>query len=77
MVLTNQRIRPDGIKYWVNDKPPITLALMLAIQQIAFLGAIMTLPVVLGRAAGLDAAGEASLVQLTMITAGIGVVLQA
>lgn len=77
MVMTAQHVRPDGIKYWINDKPPITLALMLAIQQIAFLGAIMTLPVVLGRAAGLDAAGEASLVQLTMITAGIGVVLQA
>ncbi|WP_462323151.1 uracil-xanthine permease family protein [Halochromatium sp.] len=70
-------IRPDGIRYWVHERPPWSMTLLLAIQQVAFLGSIMTLPVVLGRAAGLDAAAEANLIALTMITAGVGVMLQA
>jgi NCS2 family nucleobase:cation symporter-2 len=70
-------IRPDGVRYWFDERPPASLSLLLALQQIAFLGSIMTLPVVLGRTAGLDAAGEANLVALTMIVAGLGVMLQA
>ena len=77
MSTVNEPIRPDGIEYWVEDHPPFYLSLMLAVQQVAFLGAIMTLPVVLGRQAGLGLAGEASLVALTMVGAGIGVMLQA
>ena len=70
-------VQPDNIRYWVDDRPPLSLCLLLALQQIAFLGSIMTLPVVLGRAAELDHVGEANLVALTMIVAGIGVSLQA
>lgn len=77
MPFAAKKIKPDGVLYWTDDKPPLSLALMLAVQQIAFLGAIMTLPVVLGRAAGLDAPAAAALVQLTMIGAGLGVILQA
>ena len=73
----SKKIKPDGIRYWVEDRPPFLLNLILAIQQVAFLGSLMTLPVVLGRAAGLDVAGVANLVTLTMIGAGIGVMLQA
>lgn len=72
-----KKIKPDGIRYWVDDRPPFLLSLMLAFQQVAFLGSLMTLPVVLGRAAGLGVAGETDLVTLTMIGAGIGVMLQA
>jgi NCS2 family nucleobase:cation symporter-2 len=53
------------------------MSLLLAVQQIAFLGAIMTLPVVLGRAAELDAGAEANLIALTMLAAGVGAMLQA
>lgn len=77
MSLKQKPVKPDDIHYWVNDRPPMSLAFLLAVQQIAFLGSIMTLPVVLGRAAGLDIAGEANLVALTMIAAGVGVILQA
>lgn len=31
-------IKPDGIRYWVDDRPPLSLSLLLAVQQIAFLG---------------------------------------
>ena len=77
MIQPRRAIKPDGIEYWVDDRPPWSLTLMLAFQQVAFLGSVMTLPVVLGRAAGLDLAAEASLVALTMIGAGLGVMLQA
>ncbi|HSO80408.1 MAG TPA: solute carrier family 23 protein, partial [Chromatiaceae bacterium] len=73
----DQAIRPDGIDYWVDERPPASLILMVALQQVAFLGAIMALPVVLARQAGLDTAGTAGLVALTMVGAGIGVILQA
>ncbi|MBP6733552.1 MAG: hypothetical protein KAX51_00100 [Chromatiaceae bacterium] len=73
----DQAIRPDGIDYWVDERPPASLILMVALQQVAFLGAIMALPVVLARQAGLDTAGAAGLVALTMVGAGIGVMLQA
>lgn len=76
-MIGNRAIRPDGIDYWVDERPPASLILMVALQQVAFLGAIMTLPVVLARQAGLDMAGAAGLVALTMLGAGIGVILQA
>ena len=77
MSLPNDAIKPDSIEYWVHDRPPFSLSLLMVIQQIAFLGSMMTLPVVIGRAAGLDLAGEANLVALTMLGSGVGVMLQA
>lgn len=74
---SNKPIRPDGITYWIHDRPPAGLMAMLAIQQVAFLGSIMTLPVVLARAAGLDHHGQANMASLTMIAAGVGAILQA
>ncbi len=74
----NQRpLRPDGITYWINERPPWGMTVMVALQQLAFLASIMTLPVLLARQAGLDAAGAAGLVALTMVAAGCGVILQA
>ncbi len=77
MTQLSKKIKPDGIRYWVEDRPPFALSLMLALQQVAFLGSLMTLPVVLGRAADLGVTEVASFVTLTMIGAGIGVMLQA
>lgn len=74
----NQRpLRPDGITYWIDERPPWGMTIMVALQQLTFLASIMTLPVLLARQAGLDAAGAAGLVALTMIAAGCGVILQA
>lgn len=77
MARVRQPIRPDGVRYWIDERPPWSMSLLLAVQQIAFLGSIMTLPVVLGRAAELDAGAEANLIALTMLAAGVGVMLQA
>lgn len=70
-------VRPEGIKYWQDERPPLAMTLMVALQHLAFLGTIMTLPVLLAHQAGLDNSGAAGLVSLTMIGAGCGVILQA
>ncbi|NCC24571.1 MAG: hypothetical protein EOM25_05120 [Deltaproteobacteria bacterium] len=41
-------LRPDGIAYWIDERPPPGMSIMVAVQQLAFLGAIMTLPVAAG-----------------------------
>ena len=44
--------RPDNIAFGVNDPLPTKLALGLALQQLAFLGALMIIPDIYARAAG-------------------------
>ena len=46
--------RPDNIAFGVNDPLPTKLALGLALQQLAFLGALMIIPDIYARAAGLE-----------------------
>ncbi len=36
--------KPESIIFWVNDKLPVSAALGLALQQIAFLGALLVVP---------------------------------
>ena len=45
--------RPDNIAFGVNDPLPARLALGLALQQLAFLGALMVIPDIYARASGL------------------------
>lgn len=77
MSTNTEPVRPEGIAYWLDERPPLSMTIFAALQQLAFLGAIMTLPVLLAHQAGLDDAGAAGLVSLTMIGAGCGVILQA
>ena len=49
--------RPDNIAFGVNDPLPPRLALGLALQQLAFLGALMVIPDIYARASGLPEPG--------------------
>ena len=69
--------KPDNIRYWVNDRPPWSVTLMASMQQVALLGSIMTISVLLGQTFGLDDIGRSNVVTITMICAGAGVMLQA
>ncbi len=69
--------KPDNIRYWVNDRPPWSVTLIASVQQVALLGSIMTISVLLGQTFGLDDVGRSNLVTITMICAGVGVMLQA
>ena len=68
--------KPEDIKYWVDDRPPASVTFFAALQQFSLLGSIMTLPLVFGRSLGLGQTEQINLVALTMIAAGIGVILQ-
>ena len=68
--------KPDDIKYWVDDHPPASVTFFATLQQFALLGSIMTLPIVFGRSLGLGQTEQINLVALTMIAAGVGVILQ-
>ena len=60
----------------MDDKPPASVTFFAALQQFALLGSILTLPLVFGRSLGLQQSEQINLVALTMISAGIGVILQ-
>ncbi len=68
--------RPEGIVYGPDDQPPPLVTLILAIQLVGFLGVLMVLPVVLARAADVDQPTTVAMVSATMLTAGLGVLLQ-
>ncbi|MGQ3029827.1 MAG: solute carrier family 23 protein, partial [Ferrovibrionaceae bacterium] len=52
------------------------VTLILAIQLVGFLGVLMVLPVVLARTADVDQRTTVGMVSATMLTAGLGVLLQ-
>ena len=68
--------RPEGIIYGPDDQPPPLVTLILAIQLVGFLGVLMVLPVVLARTADVDQRTTVGMVSATMLTAGLGVLLQ-
>lgn len=68
--------RPEGIIYGPDDRPPPLVTLILAVQLVGFLGVLMVLPVVLARTADVDQRTTVGMVSATMLTAGLGVLLQ-
>lgn len=67
----------DNIAYGVNDPLPARLALGLALQQIAFLGALMVIPDIYARASGLpEPDGFLNLASATLLVSALVIVLQ-
>lgn len=67
---------PEGITYGPDERPPPLVTLILAVQLVGFLGVLMVLPVVLARTAEVDQRTTVGMVSATMLTAGLGVLLQ-
>lgn len=69
--------RPDNIAFGVNDPLPLRLALGLALQQLAFLGALMVIPDIYARASGLpEPNGFLNLASATLLVSALVIVLQ-
>lgn len=69
--------RPDNIAFGVNDPLPTKLALGLALQQLAFLGALMIIPDIYARAAGLEErSGFLDIASATLLVSALVIVLQ-
>ena len=69
--------RPDNIAFGVNDPLPPRLALGLALQQLAFLGALMVIPDIYARASGLpESDAFLNIASATLLVSALVIVLQ-
>lgn len=69
--------RPDHIAFGVDDPLPARLALGLALQQLAFLGALMVIPDIYARASGLpEPEGFLNIAAATLLVSALVIVLQ-
>lgn len=69
--------RPESILYWIDEKPPVRFALGLAFQQVAFLGALLAVPALIGRELGLNHDQFLSLASCCLIYSAVALLLQA
>lgn len=69
--------RPDSIVYWTDEVPPARFALGLALQQVAFLGALLAVPALIGRELGLDHQQFLTLASCCLIYSAFALLLQA
>lgn len=72
-----EETQKSELTYGINDKPPLKLAIPLAIQHImaAFSG-IVAVPLVVGQAIGLSMGDMAFMVSATLFMAGVATFLQ-
>jgi len=80
MYMSNEKlneVQNSELTYGINDKPPLRLAIPLAIQHImaAFSG-IVAVPLVVGQAIGLSVEDMAFMVSATLFVAGIATFIQ-
>jgi len=69
--------KPPSLIYGVNDRPPFSTLVVLAIQHIFLMSSTLVLPVVLIGELGGSFDEVRSVVALTMIACGLGTILQA
>ncbi len=68
--------KPENILYGTGDKPPLQILLVLALQQMSFLGVYLVISPLFARELGLDPAQSLQLVSATLLASGLGVLLQ-
>ena len=69
--------KPEGLIYGVDDRPPWAVTALLALQHIFLMSSSLVLPVVLIAELGGGPQQVRAVVALTMISCGIGTILQA
>ena len=68
---------PENILYSTSDKPPLPILLILALQQMSFLGVYLVISPLFSRNLGLDQEQSLQLISATLLASGLGVVVQA
>lgn len=70
--------KPESIVFWINDRLPVPTALGLALQQIAFLGALLVVPnlFVHGNAAHLGSGSYLDIASASLIASALSILLQ-
>ena len=69
--------RPDGLIYWVDERPPNSVLALLAVQHIFLMSSTLVLPVVLIGELGGSFDQIRGVVAFTMIACGLGTMAQA
>lgn len=69
--------RPPSILYWLEDVPPARFALGLALQQVAFLGALLAVPAFFARSMGFDQGMFLNLAAACLVYSAVTMLLQA
>jgi xanthine permease XanP len=69
--------RPENLIYGVDERPPLPVLLLLAMQHLFLMSSTLVLPVVLVREIGGSFDQVRAVVSLTMIACGTGTILQA
>lgn len=69
--------KPDTIVYGSDDRPPLRIAFVLALQLMSFLGTYLVVSPLLARTLELDHDQSLQLISATLLASGLGVMLQA
>src|ERR1051326_5722086 len=69
--------RPEGLIYGVEERPPVPVLMLLAVQHIFLMSSTLVLPIVLVREIGGSLEQVRGVVSLSMVACGIGTILQA
>ena len=67
---------PENIIYGTSDKPPTSTLIILALQQMSFLGVYLVISPLFARHFGLNQDQSLQLISATLLASGFGVVLQ-
>jgi len=77
VLLAGIDLKPLGIKYGVEDRPPLWQAVLLILQHVLTVSGALVIPALIAREGG-STAGEAShLITVSLLVMGIGTLLQA
>ena len=68
--------KPDNITYWLNDKPPLQISLVLAAQQFSFLAVYLVITPLFARTLQLNHEQTLQLISATLLASALGVLLQ-
>lgn len=69
--------RPAGLVYAVDERPPIAALVLLGLQHMAVVTTSLVIPVLVARAAGVDAATLATVVSMAMLAIAVASLIQA
>jgi xanthine/uracil permease len=70
-------MRPADLEYAADDKPPFPQVFLLGLQRTGIVATAFVFPILVARAAGLEAGAAAFFVSMSMLANGIATIFQA
>ena len=69
--------KPPDLFYGVEERPPLNIAIVIAVQHVLAIAVNLVYPLVLAREAGMSAEAAADMLRIGMVALAAGAVLQA